>query len=68
MNRKTVISYADWLVEVFNHWCVVLAVCGGGLYVRRYQCGAGFNNPSVYCADLEFITHIGREITRPLPA
>lgn len=32
--------------------CPVVARCGGGLYAHRYRTGVGFDNPSVYCADL----------------
>ncbi|MFF3322368.1 FxsB family cyclophane-forming radical SAM/SPASM peptide maturase [Streptomyces sp. NPDC002889] len=38
--------------------CPVVAVCGGGLYAHRFRTSAGsrtpggFDNPSVYCADL----------------
>ncbi|MEO3863314.1 FxsB family cyclophane-forming radical SAM/SPASM peptide maturase [Acrocarpospora sp. B8E8] len=32
--------------------CAVSTVCGGGLYAHRYQQGAGFANPSVFCPDL----------------
>src|SRR6202034_2060741 len=39
--------------------CPVVASCGGGLYAHRYRSGSGFDNPSVYCADLEkIITHV----------
>ncbi len=39
--------------------CPVVASCGGGLYAHRYRTGTGFDNPSVYCADLEkIITHV----------
>ncbi|MEV0718405.1 FxsB family cyclophane-forming radical SAM/SPASM peptide maturase [Asanoa sp. NPDC050611] len=39
--------------------CPVRRVCGGGHYVHRYRAGAGFRNPSVYCADLKrIIGHI----------
>jgi uncharacterized protein len=39
--------------------CPVVTSCGGGLYAHRYRSGNGFDNPSVYCADLEkIITHI----------
>jgi uncharacterized protein len=39
--------------------CPVVTSCGGGLYAHRYRSGAGFDNPSVYCADLEtIITHV----------
>jgi uncharacterized protein len=33
--------------------CPVVRVCGGGLYAHRYRAGTGFDNPSVYCADLK---------------
>jgi uncharacterized protein len=39
--------------------CPVVTSCGGGLYTHRYRAGNGFDNPSVYCADLlKLITHI----------
>jgi uncharacterized protein len=39
--------------------CEVMEICGGGLYPHRYRQGAGFRNPSVYCADLlRLITHV----------
>ena len=39
--------------------CPVSEICGGGLYPHRYRQGAGFRNPSVYCADLlSLITHV----------
>jgi uncharacterized protein len=45
--------------------CPVVRSCGGGLYAHRYRSGAGFDNPSVYCADLEkIITHV-RAWARP---
>jgi uncharacterized protein len=38
--------------------CPLHRVCGGGHYAHRYRPGAGFRNPSVYCADLRlFIGH-----------
>lgn len=44
--------------------CPVHRVCGGGHYVHRYRPGAGFRNPSVFCADLQrLIDHIRRKIT-----
>lgn len=33
--------------------CPVVRSCGGGLYTHRYSPATGFDNPSVYCADLE---------------
>lgn len=39
--------------------CPVMQVCGGGHYPHRYRSGRGFNNPSVYCPDLDhLIRHI----------
>ncbi len=32
--------------------CPIVATCGGGLYAHRFGRGHGFDNPSVYCADL----------------
>jgi uncharacterized protein len=41
--------------------CPVVTSCGGGLYTHRYQTGSGFDNPSVYCADLlTLITHVSK--------
>jgi uncharacterized protein len=43
--------------------CQVMEICGGGLYPHRYRRGAGFSNPSVYCADLlELITHVRNRV------
>lgn len=34
--------------------CPVVRSCGGGLFAHRYRSdGTGFNNPSVFCADLK---------------
>ena len=33
--------------------CPVVRRCGGGLYAHRYRTGSGFDNPSVYCADIK---------------
>ncbi|MFJ5553022.1 FxsB family cyclophane-forming radical SAM/SPASM peptide maturase [Streptomyces sp. NPDC093225] len=39
--------------------CELVAVCGGGHYPHRYRAGAGFRQPSVYCADLQvLIRHV----------
>jgi uncharacterized protein len=49
--------------------CPVVTSCGGGLYAHRYRSGAGFDNPSVYCADLEkIITYIGARLRPAAPA
>lgn len=48
--------------------CPVAQVCGGGLYAHRYRAGNGFDNPSVYCADLfRLISHIRAQLTADLP-
>ena len=44
--------------------CPVVRICGGGLYAHRYRASNGFDNPSVYCADLKAL--IG-EVTANLP-
>jgi uncharacterized protein len=41
--------------------CPVVQRCGGGLYAHRYRTGSGFDNPSVFCADLkELIRRVDR--------
>jgi uncharacterized protein len=35
--------------------CSLVRACGGGLYAHRYRSGNGFDNPSVYCADLKIL-------------
>jgi uncharacterized protein len=48
--------------------CPVVTSCGGGLYAHRYRAASGFDNPSVYCRDLEkIITHV-RTRLRPAPS
>ncbi|MFF2554718.1 FxsB family cyclophane-forming radical SAM/SPASM peptide maturase [Nocardia sp. NPDC058058] len=47
--------------------CSIHNICGGGHYVHRYREGAGFRNPSVYCADLKkLIAHIERRVRADL--
>ncbi|MFE6170972.1 FxsB family cyclophane-forming radical SAM/SPASM peptide maturase [Streptomyces sp. NPDC056464] len=52
--------------------CPVVRSCGGGLFAHRYRSdGTGFDNPSVFCADLkELIQSIdartGASATRPI--
>ncbi|MFE9690210.1 FxsB family cyclophane-forming radical SAM/SPASM peptide maturase [Micromonospora sp. NPDC005806] len=44
-------------------------VCGGGLRTHRYRASTGFDNPSVYCADLyRLIGHIHRAVQRDVAA
>jgi uncharacterized protein len=37
--------------------CPIVHVCGGGYVPHRYARANGFDNPSVYCADLQRIIH-----------
>ncbi|MFE4667159.1 FxsB family cyclophane-forming radical SAM/SPASM peptide maturase [Streptomyces sp. NPDC056716] len=46
--------------------CALVRVCGGGLYGHRHRSGTGFDNPSVYCADLFAL--IGHVLSAPRPA
>jgi uncharacterized protein len=47
--------------------CPVVGVCGGGQYAHRYRAGAGFGNPSVYCADLRrMIEHVAGRVHHDL--
>jgi len=52
--------------------CPLVVSCGGGLYAHRYRTGSGFENPSVYCADLlRLIPHVQRatgRVNHALPA
>lgn len=49
--------------------CPVHEVCGAGHYAHRYRPGAGFRNPSVYCADLRrLIDHVRGRMTADLAA
>jgi uncharacterized protein len=49
--------------------CPVVASCGGGLYAHRYKTANGFDNTSVYCADLEkIIKHVQARIIPAQPA
>ncbi|GIM84472.1 FxsB family cyclophane-forming radical SAM/SPASM peptide maturase [Salinispora arenicola] len=44
--------------------CPVVRQCGGGLFTHRYRSDTGFDNPSVYCADL---AHLVQGVTDPPP-
>lgn len=47
--------------------CPVVSVCGGGYYPHRYSKSNGFDNPSVYCADLlRLIVHVRRQVAEDL--
>ncbi|WP_369237130.1 radical SAM/SPASM protein FxsB, inactivated metallohydrolase extension form [Streptomyces sp. R21] len=44
--------------------CPVVESCGGGLYAHRYSTERGFDNPSVFCADLRaFVDGVAERIT-----
>ncbi len=44
--------------------CPVVESCGGGLYAHRYSTASGFDNPSVFCADLRaFVEGVAERIT-----
>jgi uncharacterized protein len=46
--------------------CPVVSSCGGGLYTHRYRARSGFDNPSVYCADLlALISHVDNYLPEP---
>ncbi|SBT44653.1 uncharacterized protein GA0070621_2124 [Micromonospora narathiwatensis] len=49
--------------------CELGRVCGGGLRTHRYRAGNGFDNPSVYCADLyALIDHVRHTVRRDVAA
>lgn len=54
----------EQLCEVCRN-CDLVAVCGGGYFPHRYAPGAEFQNPSVYCSDLDKLI---REIHRTVSA
>lgn len=44
--------------------CPVVDICGGGYLPNRYSQSNGFDNPSIFCADLEkLIRHINSSVT-----
>jgi len=48
--------------------CRVVDVCGGGYLPHRFNPKTGFNNPSVYCRDLErLISHIRERMLSTIP-
>jgi uncharacterized protein len=48
--------------------CYLVQVCGGGNLPHRYSAEKHFDNPSVYCADLEkLILHIKASVESNLP-
>ncbi|WP_019991133.1 radical SAM protein [Rudanella lutea] len=49
--------------------CRLVEVCGGGFLPHRYSPERGFDNPSVYCHDLQrLIVHIQNRLLDLLPA
>ncbi|GAA2868172.1 hypothetical protein Acy02nite_09270 [Actinoplanes cyaneus] len=48
--------------------CPLVEVCGGGHYAHRFRALTGFDNPSVYCADLAaLVRHAARRVAADLP-
>lgn len=47
--------------------CPLLSTCGGGYLPHRYSSSNGFDNPSVYCADLQkLIKHVHTTVSSAL--
>lgn len=45
--------------------CPLVEVCGGGYLPHRFSSARGYDNPSVYCADLDhLIRHVQRSLLR----
>lgn len=48
--------------------CPIVSVCGGGKLAHRFSSKNGFDNPSVYCADLmKLVTHVQEKTIASLP-
>ena len=45
--------------------CAQLKVCGGGMVTHRYQDGAGYDNPTVFCADQKLLIARMEALLRP---
>ncbi|OLT30395.1 hypothetical protein BJF83_08795 [Nocardiopsis sp. CNR-923] len=44
--------------------CPVFTICGGGTRAHRYRAVNGFDNPTVYCADMRrLIEHVERRVS-----
>ncbi|MEN2787547.1 radical SAM protein [Sphingomonas qilianensis] len=48
--------YGAERLSVICRACRVADLCAGGYLPHRYRRGSGFDNPSVYCSDLEALT------------
>jgi uncharacterized protein len=49
--------------------CELIDICGGGYMPHRYSAENGFDNPSVYCRDLEkLIRHIRERVIESFPS
>lgn len=47
--------------------CPILRFCGGGYLPNRYSAEGGFDNPSIFCNDLEkLIRHIHNKVSRAM--
>jgi uncharacterized protein len=48
--------------------CALIDICGGGYMPHRYKADNGFENPSIYCRDLEhLIRHVRGRVLDSLP-
>ena len=47
--------------------CQDLSVCGGGMVAHRWSAAAGFNNPSIFCADQRHLIGRMRALAALLP-
>lgn len=48
--------------------CPSLKICGGGMMTHRFKDGAGYDNPTVFCADQMLLIHRIHEHIRPQAA
>jgi uncharacterized protein len=47
--------------------CPDLGVCGGGMVAHRWSAAAGFDNPSIFCADQRYLIGHMRALAALLP-
>jgi uncharacterized protein len=47
--------------------CPDLSICGGGMVAHRWSAAAGFNNPSIFCADQRYLIGHMRALAALLP-
>ena len=49
------------------HACPDLSICGGGMVAHRWSAAAGFDNPSIFCADQRYLIAHMRALAARLP-